>query len=259
MLLLLVSLLLSVLYLAAAAPEYSGMTKRFHFRLLHWFALAAVLLNGFFPAIWVLLTAFKSETELVRTPITWLLTQSRHWRISPGHSSNSRCCISSVTVWRSHCCPRRLRLRLQRPPPTRLPAFLCADGAFGLPSWWERRCGPPYAHLHLLFEISVRGLGLLNTWLALVLPNAVQSLPVCTLVLVSFFHTIPPELEQAAMIDGCSRFGSLIRIVLPLSAPGIFTAAILAFVNSWDEFLLALTLNSAPATRTLPVGLMLYR
>ena len=95
-----------------------------------------------------------------------------------------------------------------------------------------------------LFQ-TMRALGLLNTYAALVLPYTVLSLPVCTLVLVSFFQSIPVDLENAAMIDGCSRVGALFRIVVPLSAPGVFTAGLLAFVNSWDEFLLALSFNSA--------------
>ncbi|MDQ2778101.1 MAG: carbohydrate ABC transporter permease, partial [Pseudomonadota bacterium] len=80
-----------------------------------------------------------------------------------------------------------------------------------------------------------------------------------TLVLVSFFQSIPKDLENAAMIDGCTRLGALWRVVLPLAAPGVFTAGILAFVNAWDEFLLALSLNSGASMRTLPVGITLYQ
>lgn len=109
-----------------------------------------------------------------------------------------------------------------------------------------------------LFEI-MRTLNLLNTWVALVLPYTVLSLPVCTLMLVSFFEGIPRDLENAAMIDGCTRLGALFKVVVPLCAPGVFTAGILAFVNAWDEFLLALSFNSNPALRTLPVGIQLYQ
>jgi multiple sugar transport system permease protein len=109
-----------------------------------------------------------------------------------------------------------------------------------------------------LFEI-MRALGLLNTWVALILPYTVLSLPVCTLILVSFFEGIPRDLENSAMIDGCTRLGALFKVVVPLSAPGVFTAGILAFVNAWDEFLLALSFNSNPQLRTLPVGITLYQ
>ena len=105
----------------------------------------------------------------------------------------------------------------------------------------------------------MRELGLLNSYLGLILPYAVRSLPVCTLVLMSFFQDIPADLENAAMPDGRSRAGALWRIVLPLAAPGVFTAAILGFVNAWDEFLLALTINTRVAMRTLPVGITLYQ
>jgi multiple sugar transport system permease protein len=109
-----------------------------------------------------------------------------------------------------------------------------------------------------LFKL-MRELSLLNTYLALVLPYAVLSLPVCTLVMASFFQDIPADLEAAAMVDGCSRVGALFRIVMPLSAPGVFTAAILAFVNAWDEFLLALTMMNRVSMRTLSVGITLYQ
>ena len=109
-----------------------------------------------------------------------------------------------------------------------------------------------------LFE-TMRAVGLLNSYAALVLPYTVLSLPVCTLVLVSFFESIPPDLENAAMVDGCTRLGALWKILVPLSAPGMATAGILAFINAWDEFLLALSFNSVPALRTLPVGITLYQ
>jgi multiple sugar transport system permease protein len=109
-----------------------------------------------------------------------------------------------------------------------------------------------------IFE-TMRALGWLNTYAALIFPYVVLNLPVCTLVLVSFFQSIPKDLENAAMIDGCTRMGALVRVVVPLAAPGVFTAGILAFVNSWDEFLLALSLNASPAVRTLPVGIALYQ
>jgi multiple sugar transport system permease protein len=106
---------------------------------------------------------------------------------------------------------------------------------------------------------TMRALGLLNTYPALILPYVVLSMPVCTLVLVGFFQSIPRDLENAAMIDGATRFGALWHVVIPLAAPGVFTAGILAFVNAWDEFLLALSLNSAARMRTLPVGIALYQ
>jgi multiple sugar transport system permease protein len=109
-----------------------------------------------------------------------------------------------------------------------------------------------------LFQV-MREIGLLNNYLSLILPYTVLSLPVCTLVMASFFQDISPDLEAAAMVDGCTRVQALFKIVMPLAAPGVFTAAILAFVNAWDEFLLALTFLSRESMRTLSVGITLYQ
>jgi len=68
---------------------------------------------------------------------------------------------------------------------------------------------------------------LLDTYLAPILPYAMLSMPVCTLVMASFFQDIPPDFEAAAMVDGCSRVGTLFRVVVPLAAPGVFPPAIL--------------------------------
>jgi len=232
------------------------MRKRFP-NPLHGAVLAVVIINGLFPVIWIALTALKSETELVRTPITWLPHDptlenfARAFREQPllrflVNSTGIALCSTSLCVAVSTAAAY-VFARLEVPGRGALLTVLvgCA------------MC-PPAALLTPLFGI-MRDLNLLNTWVALILPNAVQSLPVCTLILVAFFRSIPRDLEAAAMIDGCSRTGTLLRVILPLSGPGIFTAAILAFVNSWDEFLLALTFNAAPANRTLPVGIMLYQ
>jgi multiple sugar transport system permease protein len=100
---------------------------------------------------------------------------------------------------------------------------------------------------------------LLNTYPALIIPYVALSIPISTLTLTSFFQLIPEDLESAAMVDGSSRIGALFRIVAPLSAPGIVTAGIIVFVNSWNEFLLAFTFNTAMNMRTVPVGIVLYQ
>jgi len=220
-------------------------------------AVLLVLLNGLAPSLWVLLTSLKSDVELAQRPITWwpehatFTNYLRAFSEQPllrfvGNSLGVAVLSAALCVTVSAGAAYALaKLRLPRPG---LLLTLLVSAAL---------C-PPASLLVPLFEI-MRGLGLLNTWLALILPNAVLSLPVCTLVLVAFFRTIPDELAEAALIDGCSHFGVFRRVVLPLSVPALSTAAILALVNSWDEFLLALTLNAGAHTRTLPVGLMLYQ
>jgi len=100
---------------------------------------------------------------------------------------------------------------------------------------------------------------LLNSYWALIVPYVALSLPIATMILTSFFQLIPDDLEAAATVDGASRLGALFRVIMPLSAPGMVTAAIIVFVNSWNEFLLALTFNTAVEMRTVPVGITFYQ
>ncbi|MCK6442633.1 carbohydrate ABC transporter permease [Elstera cyanobacteriorum] len=216
-----------------------------------------LILNGLFPALWILFTSLKGEPELLRKPITWLPqapTLENYLRAFTDQplllflfnsfmvallSTIATLFVSTLAAYAL----ARLNLRFR----DLILSAIIAVSTF-----------PLVTLLVPLFEI-MRALGLLNTWAALILPYIVLSLPVCTLILVSFFEGIPRDLENAAMVDGCTRLGALFKVVVPLSAPGVFTAGILAFVNAWDEFLLALSFNSNPALRTLPVGITLYQ
>lgn len=224
---------------------------------LRFVAAAVIVFNGFFPAVWILLTSLKTEVELVKKPITYWpenLTLQNYVQAFTDqpllrYLGNSFVVSSLSTVFTLivAACAAYAIARLNLKHRQMILTAIVASSMF-----------PLVTLLVPLFE-TMRALGLLNTYTALVLPYVVLNLPVCTLVLVSFFQSIPKDLENAAMIDGCTRFGALWRVVIPLSAPGVFTAGILAFVNSWDEFLLALSLNSSASMRTVPVGITLYQ
>ncbi|MDY7035149.1 MAG: carbohydrate ABC transporter permease [Thermodesulfobacteriota bacterium] len=102
-------------------------------------------------------------------------------------------------------------------------------------------------------------MGWLNTYHGLVLPYVALTLPLAIWILTLFFQEIPRELEAASLVDGCTRFGTLIRVVLPISTPGLFTASILCFIYAWNEFFLALLIMSDPAKQTMPVGIALFQ
>ena len=101
-------------------------------------------------------------------------------------------------------------------------------------------------------------LGLVNTQAALILVNAAFNLAFAIWILRAFFASIPREVEEAAQVDGCGPLGALLRIVLPLSAPGIVTAAIFAFIAAWNEYIVALTLMTDAGRRPLTVGITSY-
>jgi multiple sugar transport system permease protein len=105
-----------------------------------------------------------------------------------------------------------------------------------------------------LFQV-VAGMGLSDTLGGLILVYPTITLPFCTWLLMSYFKSIPLELEDAALIDGCSRIGVLLRIVLPLSTPAIVVVCLFSFTQAWNEFLYALVITNSVATRTVTVGL----
>ena len=106
--------------------------------------------------------------------------------------------------------------------------------------------------------IIFRSMKLLNTYLGLILPSVVLTLPMAIWTLIAFIETIPYELEEAAKIDGSRRLSILLRIILPLSGPGIFTTAIIAFITAWNEFMFALILVTKDQMRTVPIAISMF-
>jgi multiple sugar transport system permease protein len=96
-----------------------------------------------------------------------------------------------------------------------------------------------------------RQLGLFDTKTGLVLPNVTFALPMSIWIMSSFFRELPRDLEQAAAIDGATPFQAFRRVMLPLAAPGVFTAAILVFISSWNEFLFAMTMCATTKCKTV--------
>ena len=113
----------------------------------------------------------------------------------------------------------------------------------------------PGGLLFIPLFIIMQRLGLLNSLLALILTYQTFAIPFCTWMLIGYFKGIPMELEEAALIDGCTRLGALRRIMIPLAAPGMVAAAIFTFTLAWNEFLFALVFCNSASCRTLPVGL----
>jgi multiple sugar transport system permease protein len=117
----------------------------------------------------------------------------------------------------------------------------------------------PSSLLFIPLYLIIANLGLLNSLWALILTYQTFNVPFCTWMLLGYFRTIPMELEDAARIDGCSRLGVLGRIILPLSAPGLVTAFIFSFTNSWNEFLYAAVMATRSELKTIPVGLYSFQ
>jgi multiple sugar transport system permease protein len=112
----------------------------------------------------------------------------------------------------------------------------------------------PTSLLFLPLAQVVNRLGLADSVWALIVTYPTFLVPFCTWLLLGYFRTIPQEIEECAMVDGCTRFQALIRIVLPVAIPGIVCAILFAFTISWNEFIYALTFISSTAQKTTTVG-----
>ena len=113
----------------------------------------------------------------------------------------------------------------------------------------------PPSILFIPLYAQMRSLGLANSLGGLIAAYPSFTVPFVTWLLMGYFESIPEELEEAAMIDGATRFGAFYKIVLPLSAPGVLAAGLYAFTQAWNEFLYALVFITDGKLRTLPVGL----
>jgi multiple sugar transport system permease protein len=108
-----------------------------------------------------------------------------------------------------------------------------------------------------LFDIW-RSIGLYDTWLGLIIPYMSFTLPLSIWTLSAFFREIPWEMEQAAQIDGATPWQAFRKVIVPLAAPGVFTAAILAFFFAWNDFVFGISLTSTDAARPVPAALAFF-
>jgi multiple sugar transport system permease protein len=116
---------------------------------------------------------------------------------------------------------------------------------------------PQISTIGPLFDMW-RSIGLYDTYLGLIIPYLTFALPLAIYTLVAFFREIPWDLEQAAAVDGATPFQAFRRVIIPLAAPGTFTAAILVFIFAWNDFLFAITLTSSDNARTVPAALAFF-
>lgn len=221
------------------------------------FALVLLVVNGVYPMVWVFLSSFKNDIELQTSPVqylpqTWALTNyeqvfSQQPFLRYFFNSVFVAGISTVICVTIAALAGYAIARVNLPQRRLIQTLIVAASIF------------PVVSLIVPLYQMMRSFGWLGNYMSLVVPYAAFSLPISILTLTAFFQGIPKDLEDAAMVDGCSRFGALWRIIVPLAAPGVATASILAFVNSWNEFLLAVTFATNQATRTVPPAVALYQ
>ena len=221
----------------------------------HLTAIAIVLVGIFlFPLYWMISTSFKAPDQLFTKPPTWFPIPFEIGNYVTAVFENSdmiRSLGNSLLI---------------SVGATVLTVALAAPAAYGLARLnlrWTALLLLPFLIAQLLPAINVAlpmfalftQWGLVNTYPGLILADTVGSLPFAVIVLRPFYLNIPRELEEAAAVDGASRFQSFFRIVLPLVRPGLVTVAVFAFVMTWGEFIFALTLTTKPELQPVTVTL----
>jgi ABC-type glycerol-3-phosphate transport system permease component len=116
----------------------------------------------------------------------------------------------------------------------------------------------PYVLILIPFYLLMSNLGLVDTHVGLILTHTSITLPFAIWMLTGYFNAIPKELDQAALIDGCSRLGVLFRIIYPTALPGLVVAGFFAFVVSWGDYLFVSILSQSESTQTLPIALQSF-
>ncbi|MGD8228243.1 MAG: carbohydrate ABC transporter permease [Desulfobacteraceae bacterium] len=208
------------------------------------------------PFLWFVSSAFKTQTQVTAIPPQW-------W---PGFSFEF-----FGSAIRDHGIAQYLLNSVIVAGSTTLVTIslgaLSGYGLARLPKRWSHLLLMGILACAMFPQIAIAGpiwrflqlMGWLNTFHGLVLPYVALTLPLAVWILTLFFQEIPQELEAAALVDGCTRLGTLVRVILPISAPGLFTASILSFIYAWNEFFLALLIMTDPVRQTMPVGIALFQ
>ena len=218
--------------------------------------MAAVAAFALFPVYWVAITSLKPRSEIyTKTPDLW--PNHPQWHIYPdvlGEGHVGRALINSliaagttmvlclIIASLAAYALTRFRIPLRRV----LLMLVLITQMF------------PLVVLVIPLFVLERKANLLGTWSGLVLAYLAFTVPLAIWVMRSFLLSIPEELEHAARIDGATRLGAFVRVVLPLAAPGLATTAVLCFLEGWKEFMLALTFMNEEQRKTLPVVLQSF-
>lgn len=227
--------------------------------------LIAVTVIMLFPIFWVVSTSFKPQAEVESSNVTLFprtFTLENYDHILNGMSARDPVTGDTVNLfWRWGLNSLAVALIT-----TAIGVLLAASCAYALSRFkFPGRGGVlvaflvtqmfPGAILVVPLYNLLKEFGLLNSWGGLTLAYCTVALPFSVWMLKGFFDTIPYDLEEAAIVDGCTPIGAYWRISLPLALPGIAVVAFYNFMTAWNEFMLALTFMSGETSKTLPVGL----
>ncbi len=235
------------------------MRPRFRHKLLIWMVLLPVLAGVLFPFAVMLSTSLKPAQEVSSLHYNWLPATPRPanyadvFRQMPlaRYFANSLIVALGATALSITCAvPAAYALARLQFAGKRVVLFVVLV---------TQMFSPIVLIVALFSQFGQYGLlGGAKVYVALILANAAFSLAFSVWLLTGYFSTVPREIEEAALIDGCTRLGTVRRVIFPLSAPGIVTTIIFAFIAAWNEFMFALTFVADDQYKPLTVGIFSF-
>ena len=248
---------------AVAQPETSVLRQRRRdpWRMAGNVFLAVLTLFSLLPMVWMLLTSVKSQFAALQYPPEWVPrnpTMENYTRLLSPTNDVGREFLQYLlnSLWVSFA-TTVLGVAVAVPAAYAFSRFRFPGRNLLFYSVLLRNMFPAVVFLMPLF-IMMRWLGLVNTYASLILTYLTFGLPLSIWLLKGFYDNIPVQLEQAARIDGATRFQAFFLIVMPLSSPGIIATAIYSFILAWNEYVYALTFLNDKSKLTLPVGLQRF-
>jgi multiple sugar transport system permease protein len=207
------------------------------------------------PIYWLITISLKTEIDQFASPPLWFhfTPTLQHYTGIFAHDSFGHYFLNSLIV---SSCSTLIALALGLPAAYGLARFRWpGDWSRGISFWiLSNRMLPPIVTIIPMF-LMLREIHLLNSLAGLVLVDVALNLPFVVWMMRGFIEDLPREIEEAAMLDGESRLGVLLRIVLPLVRPGLAATAVFCLIVAWNEFLFALILSQTESAMTLPVGI----
>jgi len=224
-------------------------------RLLAYLLMAFALFITLFPVYWLAVNSFKLDIDIFAVPPVW-------FEFSPTLKHYDAAFIGQpFLIYALNSLIIAVTTTIVSLVFGTMAGYALAR--FDYPGRWRyqisfwilsTRMMPPIVTIIPLF-IFFNFFGLLNTKLAVVVAYTAFNLPFVTWMMKSYFQDLPPELEEAAMVDGDTRWGAFLHVALPLARPGLAATAIFSLILAWNEFLLALILTQTERSMTLPVGI----
>ena len=239
---------------AIAVAEAAARKKEKRRHLLIYAGLAPYLVIAVFPIYWMAITAFKQEPDLYRMeniPFWFNLAPTlKNFRILFYQTNFGAWIVNTMVIaaWVA------LLTLLTAVPAGYALARLRLPGAENTGIAVFMTYLVPPIILFLPLSRVVAELGLQDSWWALVVVYPTFTIPFCTWLMMGFFKTVPMEMEEAARVDGCGYLGAFLRVVLPVSVPGVLTSVIFAFTLSMQDFLYGLAFVAPGDQKPVPVG-----